>query len=113
MLGLERVPLRRPGLELGRQRVPLLLKVTMDDRGTTTDEDDVLINEAPSVGDLISVPVDADGDGKVNDKGERQKMTLKVGDRVLFTSYAGTEVKYQGEEFLIMSENDVLAVINA
>jgi chaperonin GroES len=38
-------------------------------------------------------------------------MTLKVGDRVLFTSYAGTEVKYQGEEFLIMSEGDVLAVI--
>ena len=51
------------------------------------------------------------GDGKVLDSGERQKLTVKVGDRVLFSSYAGTEVKISGEEYLIMSENDVLAVI--
>ena len=62
--------------------------------------------DKPKEGKILAV-----GEGKVNDKGERMKMTLKVGDRVLFTSYAGTEVKYQGEEFLIMSENDVLAVI--
>lgn len=64
--------------------------------------------DKPKEGKILAV-----GEGKVNDKGERQKMTLKVGDRVLFTSYAGTEVKYQGEEFLIMSENDVLAVIQS
>ena len=53
------------------------------------------------------------GEGrKVTDDGERQPlMNVKVGDRVLFSSYAGTEVKYQGEEFLIMSENDILAII--
>jgi chaperonin GroES len=62
--------------------------------------------DKPKEGRVLAV-----GEGKVNDKGERQKMTLKVGDRVLFTSYAGTEVKYQGEEFLIMGESDVLAVI--
>jgi len=61
--------------------------------------------DKPKEGKVIAV-----GEGKVLDSGERQKMTVKVGDRVLFTSYAGTEVKYQGEEFLIMSESDILAV---
>ena len=46
--------------------MPLLLKVEVDDRGTSTTEDDILINEAPTVGDLLSVPVDANGDGEVN-----------------------------------------------
>jgi chaperonin GroES len=53
----------------------------------------------------------ATGEGRVNDDGTRQKMTVKVGDRVLFTSYAGTEVKMHGEEYLIMSESDILAII--
>lgn len=53
----------------------------------------------------------ATGDGKLLDSGERGKMQLKVNDRVLFTSYAGTEVKIDGEEYLIMGEDDVLAVI--
>ena len=51
------------------------------------------------------------GDGRILDTGERSKMNVKAGDRVLFTSYAGTEVKYQGEEYLIMSENDILGII--
>src|SRR5262245_37129873 len=59
------------------------------------------------------VRIIAVGDGKVLDSGDRQKMTVKVGDRVLFTSYAVTVVKYQGEEFLIMSESDILAVIGS
>ncbi len=63
--------------------------------------------DKPKEGRIIAV-----GDGKVLDSGELQKMTVKVGDRVLFSSYAGTEVKYQGEEFLIMSESDILAVID-
>jgi len=64
--------------------------------------------DKPKEGRVIAV-----GEGRVNDKGERVKMTVKVGDRVLFTSYAGTEVKYQGEEYLIMAESDILAVIGA
>jgi chaperonin GroES len=63
--------------------------------------------DKPKEGRVLAV-----GDGKIMDNGERQKMHLKVGDRVLFTSYAGTEIKYMGEEYLIMSENDVLAVIS-
>lgn len=63
--------------------------------------------DKPKEGRVLAV-----GDGKIMDDGQRQKMNLKVGDRVLFTSYAGTEIKYQGEEYLIMSENDVLAVIS-
>lgn len=62
--------------------------------------------DKPKEGTILAV-----GDGKVLDSGERQKLTVKVGDRVLFSSYAGTEVKLSGEEYLIMSENDVLAVI--
>ena len=45
------------------------------------------------------------------ESGDRQKMTVKVGDRVLFSSYAGTEVKVHGEEYLIMNESDILAVV--
>lgn len=62
--------------------------------------------DKPKEGRVIAV-----GEGRILDSGERQKPTVKVGDRVLFSSYAGTEVKYQGEEFLIMGENDILAVI--
>jgi chaperonin GroES len=63
--------------------------------------------EKPKEGKIISV-----GPGKVLDSGERSKVQLKKGDRVLFTSYAGTEVEVDGEEYLIMSEDDVLAVVN-
>lgn len=62
--------------------------------------------DKPKEGKILAV-----GEGKTRDNGEKQKMTVKVGDRVLFTSYAGTEIKYQGEEYLIMSEGDILAVI--
>ena len=55
--------------------------------------------------------VEAVGEGKVLDDGSRGKMTVKKGDRILFTSYAGTEVTLDGEEFLIMSEEDILAVV--
>lgn len=62
--------------------------------------------EKPKEGIVVSV-----GEGKILDSGERAKMQLKKDDRVLFTSYAGTEVKVDGEEYLIMGEDDVLAVI--
>jgi len=62
--------------------------------------------EKPKQGKVISV-----GPGKVLDSGERGALTLKVGDLVLFTSYAGTEVEHDGKELLIMSEGDVMAVL--
>ena len=51
------------------------------------------------------------GEGRVLDNGKHATFTVKKGDRVLFSSYAGTEVKYMGEEFLIMNESDILAII--
>ena len=55
--------------------------------------------------------VKAVGSGKVTDTGKRSEMQLKKDEQVLFTSYAGTEVKIDGEDYLIMSETDVLAVV--
>ena len=62
--------------------------------------------DKPKEGVVLAV-----GEGKILDDGKLSPMHLRPGDRVLFTSYAGTEVKYQGEEYLIMGEGDVLAVI--
>jgi len=62
--------------------------------------------EKPREGKVISV-----GPGKMLDSGEKGKMQLKKGDRILFTSYAGTEVTMDGEEYLIMPEEDVLAIV--
>lgn len=62
--------------------------------------------EKPREGEVVAV-----GPGKVTEDGKRGDMQLKKGDKVLFTSYAGTEVKVDGQELLIMSESDVLAVV--
>ncbi|MCK6456189.1 MAG: co-chaperone GroES [Phycisphaerae bacterium] len=62
--------------------------------------------EKPKRGRVIAV-----GDGKLLDSGERAKLQVKTNDEVLFTSYAGTEVKVDGEEFVIMEESDILAVV--
>jgi len=62
--------------------------------------------EKPKQGKVIAV-----GEGKVLDSGERAKLAVKKGDTILFTSYAGTEVKIDGKEYLIMKEDDVLAVL--
>lgn len=62
--------------------------------------------EKPKEGIVIAV-----GPGKVCSDGSRSQMQLKKDDQVLFSSYAGTEVKYEGEEYLIMTEDDVLAVV--
>lgn len=57
--------------------------------------------------------VEAVGDGKLNtETGERIPLTVKKGDRVLFTSYAGTEVKLDGQELLILEESEVLAIVD-
>jgi chaperonin GroES len=62
--------------------------------------------EKPSRGEIIAV-----GDGKVTDSGEVRALTVKVGDKVLFGKYAGNEVKVEGEELLVMREDDIVAVI--
>jgi len=62
--------------------------------------------EKPKEGEVIAV-----GGGKTAETGERVALTVKKGDRVLFTSYAGNEVKVDGEEYLLMREEDILAVI--
>jgi len=63
--------------------------------------------EKPKQGRVISL-----GDGKLLENGKRAKFQVKEGDRVLFTSYAGSEVKIGNEEYLIMTEDDILAVID-
>ncbi|PCJ59041.1 MAG: co-chaperone GroES [Planctomycetota bacterium] len=63
--------------------------------------------EKPKQGKVIAV-----GKGKVTDSGARGEMVLKKGDEVLFTSYAGTEVQDGDNDYLIMSESDVLAVLS-
>ena len=62
--------------------------------------------EKPKEGEIVAV-----GDGKRNDKGKRTPFQVKVGDRVLFTSYSGTEIKISGEEYIVMTEEDILAVL--
>ncbi|HAU40364.1 MAG: chaperonin Cpn10, chaperonin GroES [Candidatus Peregrinibacteria bacterium GW2011_GWF2_43_17] len=62
--------------------------------------------EKPDEGEVIAV-----GPGRLNDKGERIKMDIKVGDKVLFTKYGPTEVKVDGQKLLILNESDVLAII--
>ena len=62
--------------------------------------------EKPQKGKIVSV-----GEGKVLDDGTIKKMQVKKGDTVLFRSYAGTEIKIDSQEHLIMSESDIMAVI--
>jgi len=62
--------------------------------------------EKPQRGKIVSV-----GEGKVLEDGTRRTMQVKKGDQVLFTSYAGTEIKVDGKEYLIMDESDIMAVI--
>ena len=56
--------------------------------------------------------VEATGPGKLLDSGERGEMSLKKGDEVFYGKYAGTEIKIDGDEFVILRESDVLAVID-
>ena len=62
--------------------------------------------EKPAEGEIVAV-----GSGKLNDKGERVAVDLKVGEKVLFSKYGGTDVKIDGEDYLIMREDDILGVI--
>jgi chaperonin GroES len=62
--------------------------------------------EKPQEGEVIAV-----GEGKKLDNGERVPLDVKAGDRVLFGKYAGTEIKLDGDEYLIMREDDILGVL--
>lgn len=62
--------------------------------------------EKPKQGTIVAI-----GNGKMMESGKRQAMQLKAGDDVLFNSYAGTEVKVEGQEYLVMEESEILAVI--
>lgn len=64
--------------------------------------------EKPAEGEVVAV-----GPGKLNDKGERVALQVKTGDKVLFSKYGGTDVKFDGEDYLIMREDDILGVIEA
>tara|TARA_B100000686_G_C16655695_1_gene898037 strand:+ start:232 stop:522 length:291 start_codon:yes stop_codon:yes gene_type:complete len=55
--------------------------------------------------------VKAVGEGKINESGSRTKLTVKVGDKVLYGKYAGTEIKVDGEDYLLMREDDILGII--
>ena len=63
--------------------------------------------EKPQEGEIVAV-----GPGKVNDDGSRSPMEVKAGDRVLYGKYSGTEVTVEGNEYLILRESDVLAIVN-
>ncbi len=62
--------------------------------------------EKPQEGEVKAV-----GTGKVLENGQKLPLEVKVGDRIIFSKYSGTEVKIDGEEFLILSERDVLAIV--
>jgi len=62
--------------------------------------------EKPQKGEVVAV-----GPGKVSDKGQKVTMSLKVGDKVLYGKYSGTEVTVDGTDYLIVRESDVLAVL--
>ena len=62
--------------------------------------------EKPSQGEILAV-----GNGKILDNGDVRKLDVKVGDRVLFGKYAGNEVKVDGEDLIVMREEDIMGVV--
>jgi chaperonin GroES len=85
--------------------------VKRDEAASKTDSGIILpesSKDKPKTGIIQAV-----GSGALNtETGERIPLTVKAGDKVIFSSYAGTEVKHDGEEYLILTEEDVLAVID-
>jgi chaperonin GroES len=64
--------------------------------------------EKPARGEILAV-----GNGKITDSGDVRELAVKVGDKVVFGKYAGTEIKVDGEELLVMREDDIVAVIES
>ncbi|MBD2609875.1 chaperonin [Nostoc linckia z18] len=63
--------------------------------------------EKPQVGEIVAV-----GSGKRNDDGTRQSIDIAVGDKVLYSKYAGTDIKLGTEEYVLLSEKDILAIVS-
>ncbi|AUC60859.1 chaperonin GroES [Cyanobacterium sp. HL-69] len=63
--------------------------------------------EKPQIGEVVTV-----GDGKVNDQGTRTAVEVKVGDKVLYSKYAGTDIKLGSDDYVLLSEKDILAVVS-
>jgi len=62
--------------------------------------------EKPQQGEIVAV-----GSGKLLENGQRAAMEVKVGDRVIFAKYAGTEIKIEGTDYLILTDRDILAIV--
>ncbi|MFN3360998.1 MAG: co-chaperone GroES [Pseudanabaenaceae cyanobacterium] len=62
--------------------------------------------EKPQIGEVVAV-----GNGKVNDDGKRQPVDVKVGDRVFYSKYAGTDLKIGNDDYVLLSEKDILATL--
>ena len=63
--------------------------------------------EKPQVGEVAQI-----GPGKRNDDGSRQELEVKIGDKVLYSKYAGTDIKLGSEEYVLLSEKDILAIVS-
>lgn len=64
------------------------------------------VSEKPMKGEILAV-----GKGKIKKDGSRQEMNVKAGDKIVFSKWAGDEFEYEGQKFLILSEDDILAVL--
>ena len=67
---------------------------------------DTIDKEKPQKGEVISI-----GEGKITDSGNKIEMQVKVGDQVLFKKYSPDEIKVDGEEYLVMTQNDIIAIV--
>lgn len=65
------------------------------------------VKEKPQVGEIVAA-----GPGKRNEDGSRAPLEVKIGDKVLYSKYAGTDIKLGGEEYVLLSEKDILAVVS-
>jgi chaperonin GroES len=63
--------------------------------------------EKPQVGEVVQI-----GPGKRNEDGSRQELEVKIGDKVLYSKYAGTDIKLGSDEYVLLSEKDILAVVS-
>ncbi|MGB2926483.1 MAG: co-chaperone GroES [Limnothrix sp.] len=62
--------------------------------------------EKPQIGEVVAV-----GEGKRNDDGSRSAIDVKIGDQVLYSKYAGTDIKFGGDDYVLLSEKDILATV--
>ena len=110
----------RRGLKHGVDRLAEAVRVTLGPKGrnvvldkkygapTITNDGVTIAKEMPQEGKVLAV-----GPGRILDDGKREQMDLKRGDKVLYAKYAGSEFKLDGEDLLIISAKDILAVVES